>query len=330
MNGGKVHSNHGTASSTSADSYAVVSVSRSTMIMNGGEISGNTITGKSSSILKSNSYGAGVFVCDGATFIMSGSAKVANNKLSVGKTYGANVYVSVDSYMIMVGGTIESNSTTADAMFGGGVTNIGTLYMLGGTIQNTKATTGGAIANGGELYIAGGTISGCNSVNSSGVATTYGNAIATAKNVYLAGGTISGDISIGYQSSWISTTVGTLKVISLSEIIQSIILLFNPDFTDQLTNEEELEFFKESTGEDFEGLKSPYALTLCQLDSSTYEAKAESYFTSNYANKTKAIVTYSGSVTGSLSHFTLTSPTTLTLAMGSGDGYDTNSIYLKK
>ena len=143
----------------------------STFIMQGGNISGN-----------SASYGGGVYVDAGSTFIMQGGVISANNVSS----YGGGVYSKNGSSFTMEGGTITGN--TSD-QHGGGVYNSGSFIMLDGTISDNKA---GSIYNGGGVYngqgdasfeMKSGTITG-NSSESGGGVYNYGENINFSMSGY--------------------------------------------------------------------------------------------------------------------------------------------------
>ena len=98
--------------------------------MSGGEISGNT--------LELNNYstrqGAGVMVCNGATFTLSDNGKITNNS----GYEGAGVTVRDSAKFEMNGGEISSNTGSGTS---GGVylVSYATMNMIGGTIIGNKA-----------------------------------------------------------------------------------------------------------------------------------------------------------------------------------------------
>lgn len=99
-------------------------------IMSGGKISGNT--------LELNNYstrqGAGVMVCNGATFTLSDNGKITNNS----GYEGAGVTVRDSAKFEMNGGEISSNTGSGTS---GGVylVSYATMNMIGGTIIGNKA-----------------------------------------------------------------------------------------------------------------------------------------------------------------------------------------------
>ena len=98
--------------------------------MSGGEISGNT--------LELNNYstrqGAGVMVCNGATFTLSDNGEITNNS----GYEGAGVTVRDSAKFEMNGGEISSNTGSGTS---GGVylVSYATMNMIGGTIIGNKA-----------------------------------------------------------------------------------------------------------------------------------------------------------------------------------------------
>ncbi len=137
---------------------------------NGGEITGGTHSG--------------IYLVNKASFIMNGG-KIANNKRSYdASTDIADIYgnyhfggggVEVhDSTFTMTGGTIASNTITAEGIrgdvCGGGVyvDDNSTFTMNGGTITGNTADRGGGVYNGGGAFtMTGGTITG-NTANKDG------------------------------------------------------------------------------------------------------------------------------------------------------------------
>ena len=104
---------------------------KATFNMYGGTISGN-----------SGYNGGGVYVYS-STFIMTGSACIANNKVTGNSSSGGGVYVGTSANFNMNGGTISGNNSGG---YGGGVWSKGTFTMKDGTItQNTAKYGGGGV-----------------------------------------------------------------------------------------------------------------------------------------------------------------------------------------
>ena len=144
------------------------------LTMNGGSIHDNYMSNQFTSVVK---------IIEGASFVMNGG-DISNNTLEHGGSNGLNAAVSVEgnrgsSTMEMNGGTITGNSAEYGGILVGTFStnytlsnnfsnpahyySTGTLKLNGGTISNnTAATLGGGIAiNGtGKLIMEGGTISG--------------------------------------------------------------------------------------------------------------------------------------------------------------------------
>jgi TolB-like protein len=139
---------------------------------------GTFIMQDNASIMSNNSsYGGGVYIGSGGTFIMQGGIISGNKGYSdgsgvfVGGTFTmedgtisgntGSTGVRVDGTFTMKGGTISGNTTD---FYGGGVyVNGGTFTMQGGTItngNNAKGRGGGVYVGGGTFTKTGGTISG--------------------------------------------------------------------------------------------------------------------------------------------------------------------------
>jgi hypothetical protein len=127
-----------------------------TFIMNGGAVSGNTVTSN-----KYHTYGGGVYV-DSGTFSMSGGAVNGNNAtVNNGgyNSYGGGVGVGDSGIFKISGGAVNGNNATnrSDAMYpyGGGVSvKGGSFIMSGGAISGNLAYNQGA-ACGGGVYVDG-------------------------------------------------------------------------------------------------------------------------------------------------------------------------------
>ena len=147
-------------------------------IMYGGNISGNTVTGK----------GGGVYVTDRATFTMYGG-EISGNKATGTNSCGGGVYVSADatdtnhkSTFNMYGGTISGNEATGGS--GGGVyVYYSTFSMENGTIGGSASTGNKAFGKGGGgVYVFNGTFT------MSGSAAVSGNSTADSVGTGHGGG----------------------------------------------------------------------------------------------------------------------------------------------
>jgi hypothetical protein len=146
---------------------SAIYVLNGTFRMEGGEISGNTVSSSS------DSYGGGVYV-DSGTFTMSGG-EISGNTVSSSSSHGGGVYVSVGTFT-MSGGEISGNTVSSSYnSYGGGVRSSGEFTMSGGKISgNTVSSSsssgsssgGGGVCSSGEFTMSGGEISG-NTVSSS-------------------------------------------------------------------------------------------------------------------------------------------------------------------
>jgi len=192
MNGGEVSGNTVTASSGNCRGGGMY-VYSGTIVMNGGEISGNTANGNGTA----SGGGGGIFVSTNANFTMNGGAINGNTATSSSGTrqsYGGGVYLF--GTFTMNGGAISGN--TAPAGFGGGVETFGIFTMHGGEISDNSAAkspsgNGGAgggvdIDDNGSLTIDGGKISGNTASYGGGV--DVGTGTLTMK-----GGEISGNVA---------------------------------------------------------------------------------------------------------------------------------------
>jgi hypothetical protein len=174
-----------------------------TLIMNGGEIRGN-------STLKLRNHGGGVYVGNGGTFTMKGGTISGNTVIrNYTTTRGGGVYVSNGGAFTMEGGTISGNSSC----FGGGVgVWNGTFTMKGGTISgNTARDNGGGVwiikenAANAVFTMIGGTIRANNAVNGAGVDVDAGSTF----NMY--NGTIE-DHNVNSDGGGVYVFAGTFKM----------------------------------------------------------------------------------------------------------------------
>lgn len=340
INGGEISNNSVVASSGDIKGGAISLSSRASATIHGGEIKNNYIKVSSSA----NGLGGAIFVDDTSALGMFDGVLennyITKGSVALGKTSGGHILAA--GLFIMYGGTIKGTNSTSVADAGGAIANDGYTYIYNCLIENCDAGFGGGIANNGNLYIAGGTITGCNSLTDS----KYSNAILSVGQVYLAGGNIVDDIGICYtpEVSIFGKLIteekyGSLTVISLEEFERNL-CRYTIEFGDYEESAEDKineilssygsfeAYYKDITGIDFEGLKTPYTLTLAKLNVVSYKLVEQSEFTSLYADKAVEFITYSNSLTASVSHFNLTQ-TTLKLVLGSGTGYNTNALYLK-
>ena len=153
----KVVNNSANGSNGSGDGGGVY-VSGGTFTMNGGEISGNTVSERYSYVTGFPSYsgaGGGVYV-SGGTFTMNGgniSGNTAGSNTN-SSSFGGGVYVSGGTF-IMNGGEISSNTTVGNICAGGGVcVSGGTFTMNGGEISGHTTTTSGTYGGSG-VYVGG-------------------------------------------------------------------------------------------------------------------------------------------------------------------------------
>jgi hypothetical protein len=148
--GGKLIMNEGskiTSNINTADSGGAITTWGSTIVMNGGEISGNSVTG-------SSACGGGVYFNEG-TFTMNGG-KISGNSAAGG--YGGGLYLTDYGTFILKGGEIGANY----AAYGGGVCVKGSygganmsFEKTGGTIygSGTDANANTATTSGAAVYL---------------------------------------------------------------------------------------------------------------------------------------------------------------------------------
>ncbi len=142
-----------------------------TFILNGGEISGNT----------AGRCGGGVAVAPGGRFVMNAGLITGN-----GGEYGAGVYLDREGVFELNNGTIAQNTS---GRRGGGVSSLGTFTMNGGDISNNTAPQGGAgVSTAGTFTQNGGNITGNQTVQSGAGLSVVGGSTAL-----LIGGAINGN-----------------------------------------------------------------------------------------------------------------------------------------
>ena len=183
MTGGSIKGNTG---GLHYGSGVYVSGQDASFKMSGGEISNNQL------ILGEKEYrqGAGVMVCNGATFTLSNNGKITNNS----GYEGAGVTVSGSTFN-MEGGEISGNKGEGTS---GGVYLVSSsiMNMNDGTIKNNSAKNVGAHLGGGGVHIG----SGCTFTGSSDPNTTAsitGNTVnGTNVDVYVQNGGIYNPVNV--------------------------------------------------------------------------------------------------------------------------------------
>jgi hypothetical protein len=173
-----------------------------TFTMNGGKISGSSISSSDSS-----AYGGGVYVNNDGTFTMNGgeiSGNTVNTTASWGSSYGGGVYVSPSGTFTMNDGKISGNTATcasyASGTSGGGV-YAGSFTMNGGeisgnTARSDRSNSGGGV-RAGTFTMNGGKISGN---SATGTAANDGGGVNLSGNFTMNGGEISGNTASGTDS----------------------------------------------------------------------------------------------------------------------------------
>ncbi|MBQ9790480.1 MAG: right-handed parallel beta-helix repeat-containing protein, partial [Clostridia bacterium] len=172
--GGEVIINSCTISDNIADyngkGGAIYISNSGTFTMNGGNISGNTVT---------TGFGGGIYVYSG-TFTMNGGSISENTATN----HGGGVYVSSSSTYIINEGSIFDNT----ANLGGGVyVNGGTINHTGGVIGGDAVSDGNTATNGGGVYIYSGTYNLNGGHVSGNTATNNGGGIYNSANLNTSG-----------------------------------------------------------------------------------------------------------------------------------------------
>jgi hypothetical protein len=154
---------------------------------------------------KSKTYGSGVRVYSGGTFIVYSGEISGNRACRIGDAYDDGGGVYNDGVFKMLGGEISGNDAT---LYGGGVYNRGTFKMSGGKISNNIAGPhavrysgsgggisggGGGVYNNGMFIMSGGEISNNTSAYGGGV---YNNGGDNAGIFELSGGKIFSNTAV--------------------------------------------------------------------------------------------------------------------------------------
>ena len=199
---------------------AITLIDASSLTFNNGEISGNKVNKSAATV-----YGGGVYVGSSCGFIMNGGS-IHNNTTKGLYTFGGNVFIGSEGLdendellnsgvFEFKGGTISGDGSTKQAKFGGGIANVGTFTMTGGTITKCVSEIGSGVSNGALATITGGSITDCvasNNADNAGKAIAN-NGVLNLGNVTLGAGQ---DIAMSYQNAevaGISESYGTLNVI---------------------------------------------------------------------------------------------------------------------
>ena len=171
MNGGSI-----TGNTVTGSGGGVYVASGAEVTMHGGEITGNT----------SSSYGGGVYVCNGAKFTMTDGSITGNAASSnENKSYGGGVYVQKDAIKFtMTGGSITGNK----AKYGGGVWT-GASFTVSGNVNITgNVGINGNTASNVYPSLVKITIGGEGLEPEAKIGVTYRNTIKTGEHVTIATG----------------------------------------------------------------------------------------------------------------------------------------------
>jgi uncharacterized repeat protein (TIGR02543 family) len=202
-----------TGNKTSSSGGGVYVENNATFTMNGGEISGNTVSGYN--------YGGGVYVSSSGTFTMHDGDISGNYAV-----YSGGVNVNNSANFTMYGGKISGNTAS---YYGGGVyvRGSGTFTMNGGEISGNSLSSsnngdsGGGVYVGGTFRIVTGTIYGSDEANISLRNTAYdGMALHRNSGGSIEFGTFSG-------STWNSN--GTLDTIDNTiQVVNGVLFSITP------------------------------------------------------------------------------------------------------
>ena len=129
MEGGTI-SGFSVSGFTEANGAGINVGANGTFIMEGGTISGNTASGN----------GGGVYVFDTGTFTMWAGEISGNTGARGGGVYNRGSFT-------MNGGMISQNDISSASGYGGGVCNLGIFEMLAGEISYNEAVNGGGVYN---------------------------------------------------------------------------------------------------------------------------------------------------------------------------------------
>jgi len=207
LNNGKLIVNAGSkitgnTLSTSASAYGggiYVTGNNANLILNGGEITGNTASSNPLTV-PGYSRGGGVYV-DSGTFTMTGGEIAGNKALAAnsGVGGGGGVFVSAVGSFTMNSGIISGNTASASgSSIGGGVYVFGNFTMNGGVITGNTASGpgwGGGVEVLGTFNMYGGVISG-NTASRSSVGGGGGGVDVDDNGIFnMDGGEITGNTS---------------------------------------------------------------------------------------------------------------------------------------
>ena len=189
LNSGEISGNtfQNTVSGITCNGGGVFVVAYGTFTMSGGTISGNTIT-------NTPAYGGGVYIGDSSTFTMTGGEISGNTASS-----GGGVYISNYAVFTMSGGKISGNTASDSNTSGGGVyVSNGTFTMYGGEISG-HTRGGGVNISYGTFTMAGGKISG-NTGTGVYVSSLFVNGVRSYGTFIMNSGEISGNTISGVRS----------------------------------------------------------------------------------------------------------------------------------
>lgn len=138
-----------------------------------------------------NTQGPAITVKLGANFEINSNVILQNHNNSSPAGYGGGIY-NLGTVTLM-GGTINNNKS----YYGGGIYNKGTLFLRDAAIRNNIAQMGGGIYNSGNIYMTGGRLD-----NNNGLQT--GGGIYNTGNLVMEGGSISNNTGAIYSLGTIS------------------------------------------------------------------------------------------------------------------------------
>ena len=245
MYGGEIYGGYVTNSSSSYGRGGNVALNGSSGVtpvlnMYGGTIGSATVTGEEAGYASTG--GANLYIAYGEANIMGEDALISGG---CGKSYGGNVMISTEGYMILTEGTIQKgNAPKGGNVYLAGISSHYT--QNGGTVKDgTSKTSGGnIIVNNGEFVLTGGTVSGGTAPTGSNLhlktgktdaenfALIHHDASVSDTAPVISGGTVycEYNVTLGTFTSTADFTFTRSAVLT----VEDGLLLENADFSDQI------------------------------------------------------------------------------------------------
>lgn len=137
---------------------AGIALNNGTHTISGGEIINNKVLYSDTA---DSAWGGGIYMTGSSILYLEDGAKIGNNIVAPLKTdgsvnpesSGANLYINRKATVVMKGGEIFGDGETLQAGLGGGITNVGQLFISGGKITNCVAKSAGGIVSYGGFIV---------------------------------------------------------------------------------------------------------------------------------------------------------------------------------